>query len=88
VENFLCFQNALFTLANRGAVFFYSAGVVTYDHRIDSRGQYFKQVFVSTKKIIGESLGGVVYVNVTSPTATEEIEDIGREIESRQGIGW
>jgi hypothetical protein len=34
------------------------------------------------------SHGGVVYVVVLSPPATKESGAMGREIESRQGIGW
>jgi hypothetical protein len=32
--------------------------------------------------------GGVVYVVVSSLPATEETGAMGREIKSRQGIGW
>jgi hypothetical protein len=30
----------------------------------------------------------VLYIGVSSPPATEENGAMGREIESRQGIGW
>jgi hypothetical protein len=51
------------------------------------------QITVICAKIHYHKIGlqcpnGVVYIVVSSPSATEDIGAMGLEIESRQGIGW
>jgi hypothetical protein len=48
--------------------------------------KFFKKSCIS--KTPNFSPGSVVYKVVSSPPATEEIGATGREIESRQDLGW
>jgi hypothetical protein len=67
------------------------------DQKIERNGVKFSATFFREKKDFPRQLWNMkLYLKmlwrrglvVTSPPATEEIGAMGREIESRQGIGW